>query len=401
VTWSLSLLVSDACNLDCSYCYQRRPVRGRTMDWSVAREAAEAVLRWSGGDCKLSFSGGEVLLAEDLLRRTVAFVEAERPRDATIPYTLTTNGTLLDDAMLGFLVDHDFELQISFDGVREAQDLRGKNTFEVLNRLIGRIQNTYPEFWKNRVAVGVTLTVSTIPFISRSIQYFIENSVEHVEIQPVVTWQRWDAASERELVRQVDQILEMSERHWRRIHKLPVGFLRPRKPPDPFLPRPPIACGACAGTGLTVDVEGRAWGCQLFASSIQQLPPLGRSVADALDLGDIRDPAIDGRLAALPRAGLDQPVLWALDKKSSSYSRCSDCRHLAACHICPASTVHIPSNEDPLKIADFPCAFSRITLDAAAEFARFTPIDRLLTGLDDLKEPMRRLEKVLPSTKGA
>lgn len=370
------------------------------MDWSVARQAVEGVLRWSGGDCKLGFSGGEALLAEDLLRRTIAFVEAERPRDATIPYTLTTNGVLLDNAMLGFLVDHDVKLQVSFDGVREAQDLRGKNTFDVLNRLMGRIQDAHPEFWENRVAVGVTLTVSTIPFLARSIRYFIGKGVEHIEVQPVVTWQSWDSASERELVCQVDQVLEMSEIHWHRTGKLPVGFLRPMEAPDPSLPRPPIACGACAGTALTVDVGGRTWGCQLFASSIQDLPPLGRSVADALDLGDIRDPAIDGRLAALPGVGLDQPVLWALDKKGSSYSRCSDCRHLASCHVCPVSTVHIPNNVDPLKVAEFPCAFSRITLDAAAALAQRMVMARLTDVFDGLKEPMRRLEEVLPPKDG-
>ena len=225
--------------------------------------------------------------------------------------------------MLGFLVDHDFRLEISFDGVRAAQDRRGRGTFDVVDRVTDRIQTAHPKFWADHIAVGVTLTVSSIPFLAQSIRYFIGKGVEHIEVHPVVTWQSWDTTSECELVRQVDQILEMSERRWRRTRKLPVGFLRPTESPDPSLPRPPIACGACAGTGLTVDVDGRAWGCQLFASSIQHLPPLGRPVADALDLGDIRDSTIDGKLAALPRAGLGQPVLWALDKKGSSYSRCS------------------------------------------------------------------------------
>lgn len=367
------------------------------MDWSVARAAAETLLRWGGGDSEMSFSGGEPLMAKGLVRRTVSFLESERPVDVPITWSLTTNGTLLDNAMLDFLVDHDFRLEISFDGVRAAQARRGMDTFDVLDRLLDRIQTAHPEFWTSSVAVGITLTVSTIPILAQSIRYFIGKGVEHIESHPVVTWQSWDNASEGEFVRQVDRVLEMSERHWNQTRKLPVGFLRPTGPVDASLPRPLVACGACAGTGLTVDVEGRAWGCQLFASSIQCLPPLGRPVANALDLGDIRDRAIDGRLAALPQAGLGEPVLWALDNKYSSHSRCSECRHLDSCHICPASTIHIPHNANPLRIADFPCAFSRITLDAAAEFARRTSIDRLFDALDDLKEPMRRLQEVLPS----
>ncbi len=148
---------------------------------------------------------------------------------------------------------------------------------------------------------------------------------------------------------------------------------------------------------MTVDVEGRVWGCQLFSSSIQELQPLGLDVAGVLDLGDIRDPAIEDRLAALPKAGFKQPVLWATDKKGSSHYKCSDCRHLASCHLCPASTVHIPNNTDPLRVSDFPCGFSRITLDAADAFARRISMGPIFDLLQDLEEPMRRLEQVLPS----
>jgi sulfatase maturation enzyme AslB (radical SAM superfamily) len=369
------------------------------MDWSVARAAVEMLLRRSDGDCELSFSGGEPLLAPDLVRRTVRFVESVRARDASIEYTLTTNGTLLDDAMLGFLVEHDFGLQISFDGVCAAQDRRGRSSFDILDRLLDRIQTGYPDFWEDRVVVGVTLSVATIPYFAESMEYFIGKGNAHIEVQPVVTWQQWDAAAERELDQQVEQILSVSERHWRSTRKVPVGFLRPSKAPDPSLERPPVACGACVGKGLTVDAEGRAWGCQLFASSIQDLPPLGDSVAEALDVGDIRDPSFDGRLAALPRKGLGQSVLWSLDKKSPSHGRCCECRHVASCHICPASTIHIPDNHDPLRVADFPCAFSRITLDAENEFARRTAADRFLDALKGIGESVRLMNEALPATK--
>jgi sulfatase maturation enzyme AslB (radical SAM superfamily) len=366
------------------------------MDWDIARAGVEALLRWGGTDRELSISGGEPLLAKDLIRRIVAFVGARGPRDGSITYTLTTNGTLLDNDTLAFLVDQNFNLQISFDGVRAAQDHRRRGSFDSLDRLLDRIQTAHPEFWADRVAVGITLAVSTIPFLARSIEYFVRKGVEHIVVHPAVTWQMWDSTSERELETQVDEILEVSERHWRRTRRLPVGFLHPTEPLDRSFSKPPIACGACAGTGLTVDVEGRAWGCQLLASSIQHLSPLGRSVADALDLGDIRDPAIDRKLAELPRRALNQPLLWALDRKTASYGRCCECRHLATCHICPASTVHIWDNADALRIADFSCAFNRITLDAAALFTRRTSIDRLFDLMDALEEPMRRLAEVLP-----
>jgi len=366
------------------------------MNWSIARKATEKLLQRGGENFEVSFSGGEPLLAGNLIRRTVAFVESELPRDGSVEYTLTTNGTLLDDEMIGFLVEHDFRIQISFDGIRPAQDQRGRSSFDLLDRLIDQLQNAHPEYWETHVAFGVTLTVATIPFLARSIQYFIDKGVRHIEIQPIVTWQKWDSDSEGELVRQVDEIVGISESHWRGNRRVPVGFLRPMEPRDPLISEPVFACGACSGTGLTVDVEGRAWGCQLFSSSIQELPPLGLEVAEVLDLGDIHDPGIEDRLADLPKVAFQQPVLRAVDKKWSSQGQCSDCRHLASCHLCPASTIHIPNNSDPLRIPDFPCAFSRITLDAADAFARRISLGPIFDLLEDIKEPMRRLEQVLP-----
>ena len=50
--------------------------------------------------------------------------------------SLTTNGTLLGDDLLAFLADHDVRLDISFDGVLAAQEVRGAGSFPTLDRLL-------------------------------------------------------------------------------------------------------------------------------------------------------------------------------------------------------------------------------------------------------------------------
>ena len=364
------------------------------MDWATARAAADVLLRWDEGELHVGFSGGEPLLAEGLMRRVVDHLERRRSGTTSIDYVLTTNGTLLSPITIAFLVERGVRLHLSFDGVRQAQDLRGPETFDILDALLHRLRAEQPDYFERMLAVGVTVTAAALPFLAASTRYFIERGVSTIEFAPVVTWDEdCDEASVVGLSEQIAAILEIAVDHWYRTRECPVSFLRPVEPTGEVLLRPVFGCGACAGIGVTVDADGRAWGCQLFAASLQELPLLGRSVARALDLGDIRDPSIDRRLAALPSIGLVEPVLGALDTKYTSYGRCCDCEHLYSCTICPAGTIHIPGNTDPLRLPDLPCAFSRLTLEAAAEFERSTASQRWVDRLVDLKQPLQQLMK--------
>jgi hypothetical protein len=146
---------------------------------------------------------------------------------------------------------------------------------------------------------------------------------------------------------------------------------------------------------VAVDGEGHVWGCHLFASSLQRLPPLAREVSEILDLGRIDDPDLDGRLAELPRAAHSLRLLADTKAKQSSRDACAECPHLEECLVCPLATCHIPDNLDPTRVPDLHCAFNRITLEAAAVFQERTLETRLLQKLKRLDAPLRRLDATL------
>jgi sulfatase maturation enzyme AslB (radical SAM superfamily) len=388
----VDLLIAGRCNLRCSYCYQDRTRPRARMNLSTARAAVDALLRWSPEDLGLSFSGGEPLLEAELLREVVEYLDWRRPEGSPVEYTVTTNGTLLTPELTGFLLDHGFRVQISFDGVRAAQELRAPGSFDVVDGALRRLLAAHADSRRGTVAVEMTLTVAAIPRLAESVRYLVGLGLEHIQVGPVVTWEPgWCDAAENELRRQVEQVLADSLELFERERRSPVAFLRPtvRRRHRPFV------CSAASGDTVAVDSDGRVWGCHLFASSLQHLPHLAREVSEVLDLGSVDDPGLDNRLTHLPRAGRSLRLLTQMRDKLSSQHACGECPHVNACLVCPLATCHIPGNADPRRVPDQHCAFNRITLEAAAAYRERTLEARLLEKLERLEGPLRRINAAL------
>jgi uncharacterized protein len=169
----LTLELTQKCNLDCSYCifgnaYHRH--HSRTLD-SISLEIAELAIKYhldkyqSGRT--ITFYGGEPLLEFELLRHLVLYAEQycqdigkDRPM-----FGLTTNGTLLNDEIIHFFVEHSFHVLISVDGDRESHDkyrlykCSKQGSFDTIEKNLCRFIELYPEYQKRGVII--TLTAST------------------------------------------------------------------------------------------------------------------------------------------------------------------------------------------------------------------------------------------------
>lgn len=118
VVWN----VSQRCNLHCGHCY----ADSQDHDYEGELNTEEG-LRLIGqladfGVPTVLFSGGEPLMRADL------FELASAASSAGMRTVLSTNGTLIDDAMAARIVEAGFSyVGISFDGIAELHDkMRGK-----------------------------------------------------------------------------------------------------------------------------------------------------------------------------------------------------------------------------------------------------------------------------------
>ncbi|MEN8164269.1 MAG: radical SAM protein, partial [Acidobacteriota bacterium] len=233
---ALECTLTTACNLACTYCHQgdRHP---RVMSWAVLKAGIDRLLASEVEERKLALTGGEPLMEWPLVRRAIEYAQEPPPDGQGLEVSLTSNGLVLDEQKARFLVDHDVEVQISLDGIREAHELRAPGTFDVLDRLLVRLRRDHPSWYRRRLSVGMTLTSANLPFLSQSVQYLVERGIESLRLGPLLTHDAgWGREAEAQLERQMGAVFDCCLEHHQRTGAIPLEVLR--RPATSAEPKP-------------------------------------------------------------------------------------------------------------------------------------------------------------------
>jgi uncharacterized protein len=163
----ITLNVTNNCNLACKYC----PICGdnantkidhiKSMEKDVALTAVDFFFRHServrGEEKIISFYGGEPLLNMDVIRACVEHIKIKyNEYYKNIHFVISTNGTLLDDDIVSYLVDNKIGLQISLDGPEHVHNenrlfKNGTGSFETVIRNLERIQKNFKDYYYNHI----------------------------------------------------------------------------------------------------------------------------------------------------------------------------------------------------------------------------------------------------------
>jgi len=356
---SLTLVLTTGCNLNCAYCYADRR-DGRRMQCDVARDALDLLCRAGYPSPRVFFYGGEPLLEPALMRRAVEFSESIWSPGSGPRFVVVTNGTLLDDEVTGFCVDHGIRIQLSFDGVEDAQRDRGPGTFQTLDGFLRRFRRDHPAFFREHLAVKSTLTARNLRHLAESIRYILGLGVTEVNVVPMTTHDPdWDSRTDEVLEEQLARVREICVAHWRHTHEFPFTPFGGWQAGEETVQDSWLMCGLGRAVGLVVDVDGAAAACSGFIQSVRSVQnALHGEVMGVAAIGNIRDPDFSGRLAACRDRVRGHPIFNQKMRKRSSYGVCRDCRFLKTCFVCPNSIAHIPGNNDPHRIPDNQCAFN-------------------------------------------
>jgi len=164
---TVTLTVTEDCNLRCRYCYEPNKSRERYMSREVAQDAIRFYMQEESEleVVEFDFFGGEPMLAFDLIREVVDwFHQQEWSRNHL--FFIGTNGTLLTDEMKSWLVANKqcVYMGISLDGNKTAHDLNRSNSYD-------RVRENLPffmEHWPDQ-PVKMTISAETIPHVADSI----------------------------------------------------------------------------------------------------------------------------------------------------------------------------------------------------------------------------------------
>lgn len=145
--------INNRCNLNCTYCHFHTPDKAEylteaDMDiHTILENIKHHIDKYNIEAFKLGFVGnGEPLLAYDALHGYIEYI-CDYLADSRIAAYTITNGTLIDEEMLGFFKMHNVNVGFSIDGIPEVHNKYRCNTHsEVMNaiELYRTINGYYP-----------------------------------------------------------------------------------------------------------------------------------------------------------------------------------------------------------------------------------------------------------------
>lgn len=150
---SIELHVSHACNLGCSYCFAGKGDYGTSpllMTDEIAFKAVDYLVASSSENETLAivFFGGEPMINEPLIWKTVDYSKRIYP-NRNFTYSITTNGTLLNDTAVNSFKEHGFSVLISLDGTGCKHDASrpyktGGGSFSDIDKNVRRFSESFP-----------------------------------------------------------------------------------------------------------------------------------------------------------------------------------------------------------------------------------------------------------------
>lgn len=276
----ITLMVSEACNLRCRYCYTGLQVdkhRTQLMRPEVAQAAVEMLIRFlpAKGAIRIVFFGGEPLLNMPVIRYTIDYAR-RRAADLgrKVAFGLTTNGVLLDEQTTRYFTEVPLAPIISIDGPEWCHDRYrvfpdGSGSHAAM---IGNLQR----FRKHAkyLSVRATWTPSGAPLTELN-DYFYAQQATVAHVTPVMPTHsnnldgEFGTAAEVAAIwtQQYEALYEQCFKAWvaRQPERCPLDPLHRlvhelnRRAPNTY-ERPCTACFSCAAVGA----DGTIYPCHRF-----------------------------------------------------------------------------------------------------------------------------------------
>lgn len=121
-----TIWLTYACNLKCAYCYEEEK-RNLYLSKERARQLIDFIKNrsntYSDDNISIVLHGGEPMLNYEVLRY---IVENVKIWDKNVSISMTTNGTLINEDNIEFILDNINDLSISIDGTAKTHNANRK-----------------------------------------------------------------------------------------------------------------------------------------------------------------------------------------------------------------------------------------------------------------------------------
>jgi uncharacterized protein len=172
---NLVFTVTENCNLRCKYCiYSGNYIGERThssnrLSFKIAKRALQLFFKYIDSlkrrltlnRLNIGFYGGEPLLEMKMIKDIVEYARDSASslgldRKFSLSFIISTNGLLLDDTIVNFLVEKDFRVSVSIDGPQEIHDKfrvkpDNQGSWEIVISNLQGFRHRFPNYYKDKV----------------------------------------------------------------------------------------------------------------------------------------------------------------------------------------------------------------------------------------------------------
>ncbi len=205
VVKALCLHVAHDCNLSCRYCFaQEGEYHGERelMSFETGKRALDFLMDNSGNrvNLEVDFFGGEPLMNWEVVKKLVSYGRScEEKRNKRFRFTLTTNGTLINDEVIEFCNEQMSNVVLSIDGRKEVHDRMrpfrgGAGSYEYILPKLKRLADSRKQ--ENYYVRG-TFTRYNTDF-AKDVLHLAELGFKQISIEPVVAPETEDYAIKKE-----------------------------------------------------------------------------------------------------------------------------------------------------------------------------------------------------------
>ena len=131
----VTLIVTQDCNLNCSYCYEHNKTQ-HSMSVDLAKQIITDELNAVDDFDEISFEffGGEPFLEFEKIKEIVSYFRSQTLKKP-FHFFAGTNGTLFNDSMKTWLIENQdiFQIALSLDGTKEMHDLNRSCSFDLID----------------------------------------------------------------------------------------------------------------------------------------------------------------------------------------------------------------------------------------------------------------------------
>ena len=188
---SITLNMTNNCNLNCSYCFEHnKSIHKDMMDLKLAVDviktayASHYVNPRFNNKFTINFFGGEPYLNWPAMKAIIDYC-SENEMDVSLG--VTTNLTILTDEMLDYVDKHNIHLLVSIDGTKDVHDKNRSNSFDQVMTNLMRLRNRDLLIY---VEARMTILPEDAAQMFQSVKYLIDFGIDNICPMPVtdVKW---------------------------------------------------------------------------------------------------------------------------------------------------------------------------------------------------------------------